>query len=138
MDYFENVHKNIIVGVKPIALIIAAAFLCWPSVQGQNKDVIKPGDVLTVKFRSHLAAHATGVGKTVFVTSEGRLTPPVLYGIKPSEDLSVAGLSLDEAALQLQDSYHRAQKPEMRTNGMRVRLFEVEVERGVRSQLLNQ
>jgi len=103
-----------------------AAFLVCCAVQAQNLNdasVIRPGDILVVKIYYE---HGF-VGKTMFVKSDGTITPPEFPGIKLTEDVQIEALTLDEARRRLNESYV-ALKPWAR--------FGIGIERGTLSKLL--
>jgi hypothetical protein len=113
-------------------LFLPVALLAGPSPQTQNKNVIGPGDVLVLKLVSKGAYRPEGGGrkvallsisKVVIVAPDGKLRLPLQAGTKPSEDISVGGLDLGEAAQRLE------------TEG---KYYQVVVERGTVDQLLRQ
>ena len=69
------------------------------------------------------------VSKTVFVKSDGTLTPPRFRGSGPTGDIKVESPRLVEVSQQLEESYQEAAPG---------RRFEVVIERAIFNQLLNQ
>jgi len=85
-----------------LPVLFFVAVLLSALIQAQNQDVIGPGDILTVTL---LNKWNGSVSRTVFVTAEGKIKPPVLEGTGLGEEIAVSGLRLSEAAQKLQQSY---------------------------------
>ena len=115
-----------------------AAFLSGWAAEAQNpsNDLVRPGDILIVKVlpppllvgNRVLRGTKSWVSKTVFVRSDGTMTPPRFQGIAPTGDIKVESLRLVEVSQRLQESY-QAVAPGRR--------FEVVIERAIFNQLLN-
>jgi protein involved in polysaccharide export with SLBB domain len=115
-------------------LLFTVALLAGPTPQAQNQNLIGPGEVLVVKL-CRWAANCTSPAsptlamiEIVAVTRDGKLSLPLLSGVKSSEDISVAGLDLGQAAERL-EAEGKKSKSDYR---------HVVVERGTVDQLLRQ
>jgi len=84
----------------------AIVLFCRPA-QAQNLNdasVIRPGDILVVTVY-YFYPHEHGMVSQAFVKSDGKIAPPELRGIKPTEDLEIESLTPAEAAQRLRKSY---------------------------------
>jgi hypothetical protein len=115
-----------------VATFIMAFALPFTSIHAQNQEVIRPGDILSVKvlwppkmFWPPREAILPIKPATVYVKSDGKMAAPIFPGLTPTEAVSVEGLGLDAAAQRLLDSYKLTwgQKPK------------VVIERGTLTQL---
>jgi hypothetical protein len=117
--------------MKLAGLLFTIAFLSNPVVRAQDLSLVEPGDILVVKI---LRTDGKTVSKVEAVTEKGTLRPPHLPGITSSESVIVAGLSVDEAIDRLTRSYSQDTIVQLHSWSR----FEVIVERGTVSQLLEQ
>lgn len=111
--------------MKVFALFFVAIVLSG-TIQAQNQDAIRPGDILTITL---LNKWRGPISRTVAVRPDGKLNPPLVQGMRPTEAIPVDGVGLDEAAQRLQTSYETLNKMD------RVRVV---IERGTTVQLLRQ
>jgi len=82
------------------------------------------------------------ISRIVAVTPDGKLRLPPLPGMVPSEDISVGGLGLSDAAQKLEQSYQMLPVVALGKKGKISRFggfdFQVVIERGTVDQLLRQ
>src|SRR5580658_3345067 len=91
--------------MRPATLLLfTVALLAGPTPQAQNQSLICPGDVLVVKFcRTNSSCPAAlATIRIVAVKPDGKLRLPLSSGMKSSEDISVAGLDLGQAAQRVE------------------------------------
>jgi hypothetical protein len=146
--WWRSAESGVILSGMKLAILplLTIALVAGPIPQTQNRNLIGPGDVLVVKLQ--LASDSDSpvpvkvkqwrnmyfpIVKTVAVTPDGKLRLPVLQGLLPSEDLSVGGLGLVEAAQRLEQSYIDTFKGKFNA-----RPFHVVIERGTVDQFLRQ
>jgi hypothetical protein len=115
-------------------LLFTGALLAGPAPQAQNQNLIGPGDVLVVKL---VPKWGVPISRIVAVTPDGKLRLPLLPGMMPSEDVSVGGLGLGDAAQKLQQSYQMLPVVALREKPLVAGFhFQVVIERGTVNQLL--
>jgi hypothetical protein len=109
-----------------IATLLLAFAIPFTATQAQSRDVIRPGDILILKFQDKwwfampeesyrkCAGEACfgreGIQRTVVVADDGKITAPWLEGTKSLKAFSVESLTLDQAAQKLQQEYIPAGK----------------------------
>jgi hypothetical protein len=124
----SKVSKRYNRGMRMASLFFAVALLYGPALRAQDQSLVEPGDILTVKLLSPKLA--APISRTVTVTPDGNLKPPLLRGIRPIENIiSVGGMGFDDVAQKLDESYGVLKK---------LRDFQIVIERGTVAQLLSQ
>jgi hypothetical protein len=114
-----------IIGAMRIARLLFACAIPFALAYAQNQDVIRPGDILTLKFQDKWGRDR--IQRTLVVAADGKITPPWLEGTDSLRAFTVEGFTLNQAAQKLQE-YIPVKKPSF--------LSKVTIERGTVGQLL--
>jgi hypothetical protein len=84
-----------------IARLLFTCAIPFALTYAQNLDVIRPGDILTLKFQDKWGGNR--IQRTLVVAADGKITPPWPEGTDLLRAFTAEGFTLDQAAQKLQE-----------------------------------